>query len=57
MVPLIDCFILIIVGFYFAFIQPRMYQKRINEGILSKDDIHKFKWMQPLGFGLIIVGL
>lgn len=56
MIPLVDCFILIIVGFYFAFIQPRLYQKRINEGIISKDDIYKFKWMQPLGLGLIFIG-
>jgi hypothetical protein len=55
MIPLVDCFILIIIGFYFAFIQPRMYQKRINEGVLSKNDIHKFKSMQPLGIGLIFI--
>ncbi len=56
MVPLVDCFVIIIIGFYFAFIQPRLYQKRINEGIISKEDIYKFKWMQPLGIGLIFIG-
>lgn len=57
MVPLVDCLVIIIIGFYFAFIQPRLYQKRINEGLISKDDIHKFKWMQPLGIGLIFIGI
>jgi len=56
MVPLADCFVLIIVGFYFAFIQPRLYQKRVKEGILSREETNKFKWMQPLGIGLIFIG-
>jgi hypothetical protein len=56
MVPLVDCFILIIIGFFFAFVQPRLYQKRINEGLISKTDVNRFKWMQPLGIGLIFIG-
>lgn len=56
MVPLIDCFVLIIIGFYFAFIQPRLYQKKISQGIISEEEVYKFKWMQPLGIGLIFIG-
>ena len=54
---LIDGLIIFVAGAYTAFVYPKSVAKRVAEGAMPPDGAERVKWMRPLGYGLMVVGL
>ena len=54
---LIDGLIMFGAGAYAAFMYPKTITKRIDEGAVPEQEADRIKWMRPLGYGLMAVGL